>query len=65
MHRPTGKLPPDDVFRISEAARLKPCPKHPPKVHVWDGISARGAMNMVMFSGIMNATRYTNILALD
>ena len=48
--------------RIGEAARLKPRPKHPLKIHVWGGISARGATKAVMFSGIMNATRYTDIL---
>ena len=37
--------------------------KHPPKIHIWGGISARGATNVVMFSGIMNATRYTDILS--
>ena len=31
-------------------------PKHPQKVHVWAGISARGATSIVMFTGIMNAT---------
>ena len=37
-------------------------PKHPAKVHVWGGISKQGATAVVIFTGIMNATRYTNIL---
>ena len=37
-------------------------PKHPQKVHVWAGISSKGATTIVMFAGIMNATRYTDIL---
>ena len=37
-------------------------PKHPPKVHVWGGISARGATAVVIFTGILTATRYTDIL---
>ena len=41
---------------------LKPRPKHPTKVHIWGGISARGATRIVMFTGIMNAQRYTQIL---
>ena len=31
-------------------------------VHVWGGISKRGATAVVIFTGIMNATRYTDIL---
>ena len=41
---------------------LKPRPKHQTKVHIWGGISARGATRIVMFTGIMNAQRYTQIL---
>ena len=42
--------------------KLKPRPKHPVKVHVWGGISKRGATSVVIFTGIMTATRYTQIL---
>ena len=42
--------------------RLARVPKHPPKIHVWGGISARGATPIVMFTGILIATRYTRIL---
>ena len=37
-------------------------PKHPPKIHVWGGISSRGATPIVMFTGTLIATRYTRIL---
>ena len=37
-------------------------PKHLPKVHVWAGISAKGATAVVIFTGILTATRYTDIL---
>ena len=36
-------------------------PKHPSKVHVWAGISAKGATSVVIFTGILTATRYTDI----
>ena len=36
--------------------------KHPPKVHVWGRISKQGATQLVIFDGIMNATRYGDIL---
>ena len=36
-------------------------PKHPPKIHVWGGISSRGATPIVMFTGTLIATRYTRI----
>ena len=38
-------------------------PKHPVKVFVWGGISKRGATNVVIFSGVMDAERYTKILS--
>ena len=45
--------------KVGEAATLKPRPKHPLKLHVWAGISRRGA---TIFSGIMDADLYINIL---
>ena len=36
--------------------------KHPVKVHVWAGISKRGATGIAIFDGIMNAALYVNIL---
>ena len=41
---------------------LRPRPKHPLKIHIWGGISMKGPTPLVMFSGIMNATRYAVIL---
>ena len=46
----------------SHPVRLAGRPKHPPKIYVWGGISARGATPIVMFTGILIATRYTRIL---
>ena len=39
-----------------QPATLKPRPKHPTKVHVWAGISKKGATQIVIFEGIMDAT---------
>ena len=50
-------------FRKQGAPRkLKYKHKHPPKVHVWPGISRRGATSIVIFDGTMTATRYGDIL---
>ena len=45
-----------------EPRKLKARPKHPVKVHIWGGISKRGATSVAIFTGIMTATRYTKIL---
>ena len=37
-------------------------PKHPPKVHVWAGISLRGPTKICIFDGIMNAPLFVDIL---
>ena len=37
--------------------RFKPRPKHPLKVHIWAGISCRGATSIVIFNGILVATK--------
>ena len=51
-------------FRKKNTPRkLKYRHKHPPKIHVWAGISKRGATQLVMFGGIMTATRYGDILS--
>lgn len=42
--------------------RYKPRPKHPTKVHVWAGISTRGATEVCIFEGKMNAPLITQIL---
>ena len=36
--------------------------KHPLKVHVWGGISRRGATQLVVFNGIMDATFHTEMI---
>ena len=36
---------------------LKQRAKHPIKIHIWGGISIKGATSLVMFTGIMNAVR--------
>ena len=48
--------------RVKEPRKLKPKPKHPVKVHVWAGISCRGATQILIFTGIMTAVRYCLIL---
>lgn len=45
-----------------QCRRLKPRPKHPLKLYIWGGISFRGAINVIMFSGIMDAVHYKQIL---
>ena len=42
--------------------RPKPRPKHPIKVHVWAGISKKGATGVCIFEGKMDATLYCEIL---
>lgn len=34
-----------------QARRLRSRPKHPAKIHIWGGISARGTTDLVIFSG--------------
>ena len=48
--------------KLGEAPKPKPRPKHPIKVHVWAGISSRGATKICIFEGIMDAEFYTQIL---
>ena len=45
-----------------ERPQLKPRAKHPTKVHVWAGISKKGATQVCVFEGIMNASLYCDIL---
>ena len=49
-------------YKRGSKPRYKPRPKHPTKVHVWSGISFRGATGVCVFDGIMDAQMYTNIL---
>ena len=48
--------------KVDEPTKRKPKPKHPLKVHVWAGISRRGATKISIFDGIMDADLYCNIL---
>ena len=45
-----------------ERPRPKPRPKHPTKVHVWAGISKKGATQVCIFEGTMAAQLYCKIL---
>ncbi len=45
-----------------EKPRNKHRAKHPTKVHVWAGISLRGATEICIFTGIMDAELYVRIL---
>ena len=45
-----------------EKPRPKPRPKHPVKVHVWAGISRKGATRVCIFEGIMVSSLYCEIL---
>jgi len=40
-----------------EKRKLKQRAKHPIKLHIWGGISVKGATKLVMFTGILNAKR--------
>lgn len=49
---------------IGKGKRQLPKPKQPQKVHVWAGISRKGATPIFIFEGIMDSAFYTsNILA--
>ena len=48
--------------KIGEKPRLKPRPKHPIKVHLWAGISKKGATNVCIFEGKMDAPLFCQIL---
>ena len=45
-----------------EPRKLKPKPKHPIKVHIWAGISTKGATPICIFTGTMKAKDYCMIL---
>ena len=53
-----------NAFRKKDQApKLKPRPKHPVKVHVWAGISKRGATTVCIFEGkILDADFYLEML---
>jgi len=46
----------DYVFkRKKQSRKLKQRAKYPIKIHIWGGISGKGATKLVMFTGILNA----------
>ena len=45
-----------------EPGALKQKAKHPAKVHIWGGVSYKGATKIVIFTGNMNAPSYAKIL---
>ena len=50
-------------FRKEKAPQiLKQRAKHLAKIHIWKGISMRGATHLIMFKGNMNAIRYDKIV---
>ena len=49
-------------IKIGSEQVLKPAPKHALKVHVWAGISKRGATRICIFDHIMDGVLYTKIL---
>ena len=48
--------------KIGKERVLKPAAKHAVKVHVWAGISKRGATNICVFDQTMDGVLYTQIL---
>ncbi len=48
--------------KANQPPKLKPKPKHPIKVHVWAAISKRGASEVCIFEGKMDAAFYIRIL---
>lgn len=48
--------------KANQPRKLKPRPKHPVKVHVWAANSKRGATEVCIFEGMMDAQFYVQIL---
>ena len=48
--------------KVKQPRKLKPRPKHPPKVHIWAAILKCGGTSVVVFKGILTCTRYCKIL---
>lgn len=49
-------------YKKGQPIKYKMKAKHPPKVKIWAGISARGATKVVVFTGTLTATHYVDIL---
>ena len=43
--------------KVKQPSKLKPRPKHSPKVHIWAAILKQGATSVVVFRGILTSTR--------
>ena len=48
--------------KVGQQQKLKPKLKHPPKVHMWAGITKHSATPIVIFTGTLTLTRYCDIL---
>lgn len=48
--------------KVGKEKVIKPAPKHPIKVHVWAGISMKGATHICIFDQIMDGPLYVKIL---
>ena len=48
--------------RVNHSRKLKPRPKHPQRIHIWGGISMRGATPLILFKENLTAKRYAKIL---
>ena len=48
--------------KVKQPRKLKPRPKHPPKLHIWAAISKCGATSVVIFKGIMTSLSNCAIL---
>ena len=48
--------------KAGEKPQLKACPKYPMEVHVWGGISKKGATAVCIFEGTMDAVLHCEIL---
>ena len=44
-----------------EPCTLKQRAKHPVKVHIWGGISKRGAPDVVILTGVMDAGHFVSV----
>ena len=49
------------MMLYEERKTQKPRPKHPLKVHIWAGISCRGATSVVIFIGTLVTMKLTEI----
>ena len=49
-------------YKKGQPIKYKMKAKHPSKVNIWAGISARGETKVVVFTGTLTATRYVDIL---